>query len=299
MYILKKKYTILIICFVFLISFTIYHIATKKHISTEPETKLSICTSIYPIYDFTRSVCGESDDVFCIVPKGSDFRTWYPSENDIEKICQADVFIFSGKGAEPWLNDLFPILAEHDVKLVNTSKDITEESSTGYIWLNPNNALVQMKEIYNFLITENPENENFYKMNMAIFTEKFQKLDQMIEEETSQFPNKQLYVTSQLYDSFCLEYGFSQIPSWNIDTFGNFLPQDVESIRTFITENNIHAIYTEPQNTAYALKELLGKNASVLTFDPFIINRTDDSYFNVMESNILMLKKGQMASIYK
>lgn len=297
MYILKSRLTVLIICFIVAATAAIYHFTKDKPITEQEEKSLSICTSIYPIYDFTRSVCGESDDVFCIVPKGSDFRTWQPTDADIEKMCSADMFIFSGKGAEPWLNDLFPVLSSHGVKLVNTSKDITEESPTGYIWLNPKNALIQMTEIYNFIKAENPQNETVYKMNMDIFTEKFQKLDAMIKDELSVFVNKNIYVASPVYDSFCAAYGLTQSPVWDIDTQGNFLSEQANNILAFVNKHNIHAIYIEPQNNAYALKELLNSaKAFVLELDPFVINLTDDNYFNVMEKNILSLKKGQMPS---
>ena len=124
---MRNRYLTFAACFIAIIlGISAFYILTqKKEQPVESADRLSICTSIYPIYDFTKNICGESADVFCIVPDGVDFRTWQPSENDISAICSSDIFIYSGKGAEPWLERILPAVSKTSVKLLNTSQNVS------------------------------------------------------------------------------------------------------------------------------------------------------------------------------
>lgn len=250
------------------------------------------------MYDFTKNICGESAKIECLVPNGSDFREWTPTAEDIEKAKSADMFVYSGKGAEPWIDQVLAPLRENSVTIVNASANISEDSQSGFVWLNPRNALVQMTEIYNAVKAADPQNEVVYTMNMNIFEEKIVKLDNMYKSEISTLPDKNIYVTALIFDNLCNAYGLTQAAISGIGYQGGVDALQKDAIRQTLVTDNVKCIYTEPQNDTYMLRELVSTTqTSVGALDPFIVNLDNGGYFNTMEDNLLSLTRGQMPAL--
>lgn len=298
---MKAKNILFTLCFILIFAAAaVYVNKNSGSHPTDSNKKILIYTSIYPMYDFAKNVCGESAQIKCIVPNGTDFREWSPSDEDIEKIKSADMFIYSGKGAEPWIDQILSNLQNTNISVVHTSKNIFEESQSGFVWLNPHYAISQMTEIYNAVAEKDPQNKTAYSMNINICKEKIEKLDKIYREQISALPDKNIYVTAKIFDSLCNAYGLSQMTVDNIGYQGGVDFSHLDTIRQTLISNNIKCIYTEPQNNTYSLKELvMSTQTNVGALDPFVINLDNNGYFNTMENNLLSLKKGQMPALTK
>jgi zinc transport system substrate-binding protein len=68
--------------------------------------RLSIMTTIFPVYDFARAVVGDRADVSMLVRPGSEVHSFDPSPQDILSIRNADVFIYIGGKSETWVETL-------------------------------------------------------------------------------------------------------------------------------------------------------------------------------------------------
>lgn len=68
------------------------------------DDSLRVVTTIFPPYDFVRSIAGDAVDVSMLLPPGSESHSFEPSPQDIIKIQRADVFIYVGGEADAWVD---------------------------------------------------------------------------------------------------------------------------------------------------------------------------------------------------
>ena len=64
---------------------------------------LSIVTTIYPYYDFTRNIIGNDKNITLLLSPGSELHSYEPTPKDIVKINNADIFIYTGGESDEWV----------------------------------------------------------------------------------------------------------------------------------------------------------------------------------------------------
>lgn len=93
---------------------------------TSAGTELKIYASFYPIYDFTKTIVGDTATVENLMPAGSDLHDFEPSAADLVALHQADMLIYQGAGLEPWLDNVKATLEQDgaNVTFVEAAKDL-------------------------------------------------------------------------------------------------------------------------------------------------------------------------------
>ncbi len=71
------------------------------------EKKLSVVTTIFPVYDWVREVVGgnENVEITMLLDSGVDLHSYQPTASDIMKIAACDVFICNGGESDEWVAD--------------------------------------------------------------------------------------------------------------------------------------------------------------------------------------------------
>ena len=93
---------------------------TKK----SDDSKLKVYTSFYPMYDFTSKIGGDKVEVVNLVPSGTEPHDWEPSAQDLVKIGEADLLVYSGAGMESWVDKLDENVKDGKLTKVEASKGI-------------------------------------------------------------------------------------------------------------------------------------------------------------------------------
>lgn len=77
---------------------------SESHSPARPfgEVREEILTAADPVQWMTAYLVGESIPVTCLVPVGTDPRSWSPSTADVERFQNARLIIFNGGGLEKW-----------------------------------------------------------------------------------------------------------------------------------------------------------------------------------------------------
>lgn len=88
-----------------------------------------IVATLFPFYDITSQLVGENAEVSLLLPPGVEPHSFEPTPQDIIKIQEADVFIYSGDVMEPWVASIVANIPE-TVKVINASDGITLIEST-------------------------------------------------------------------------------------------------------------------------------------------------------------------------
>lgn len=85
--------------------------------------KVSVVTSFYPMYEFTRQVAGDQADVTLMLSSGEDAHHYEPSAKDVARVNKADVFVYSSEEMEYWVDSL--------LKTINNDKLIVARTADG------------------------------------------------------------------------------------------------------------------------------------------------------------------------
>lgn len=95
---------------------------TSSKETSASEKKLSIVTTIFPEYDWTKEILGErADDVelTMLLDNGVDLHSYQPTAEDIMKISSCDIFIYVGGESDAWVEDALKEATNKDMKVIN------------------------------------------------------------------------------------------------------------------------------------------------------------------------------------
>jgi len=90
----------------------------------EGEGKIEVVTTLFPTYDFARQIGKDNVNVSLLLPPGVESHTFEPKPQDIVRINKADVFVYTGKFMEPWVEDLLKGISNKNLVVVDASNGI-------------------------------------------------------------------------------------------------------------------------------------------------------------------------------
>jgi len=110
-----KRFIAGMMALVMLLGFAFAHSAFAE------EKKLSVVTTIFPVYDWVREVVGENEnvDITLLLNSGVDLHSYQPTAEDIMKIATCDVFVYVGGESDEWVEDALKEAGNPDMKVIN------------------------------------------------------------------------------------------------------------------------------------------------------------------------------------
>ena len=81
----------------------------------DSKEKLSVMTTFYPMYDFTKAIVGDEGEVELLIPAGTDSHDYEPSAKDMAKIQDTDIFVYNDENMETWV----PAIQKHYKKAMS------------------------------------------------------------------------------------------------------------------------------------------------------------------------------------
>lgn len=107
----------------------IFFFGCEKENVSDVDSKISIVTTIFPLYDFVRIIGGEKVSVSLLLLPGVEAHSFELKPSDIKKIQNADIFVCVGGGMEPWVDDVLDVIDEDKVSVVFASSFVDLISS--------------------------------------------------------------------------------------------------------------------------------------------------------------------------
>ena len=76
-------------------------------VSFSEEKKITVVTTIFPVYDWVREVVGDNDhvEITMLLDNGVDLHSYQPSAADIMKVATCDMFVYVGGESDEWVED--------------------------------------------------------------------------------------------------------------------------------------------------------------------------------------------------
>ncbi len=274
--------------------------------------KLQIVTTLFPWYDFARSLVGNDGTVTLLLPPGVDAHSFEPSPRDIQTIEQADVLMYSGNTMEPWLKGLLSSLASQQLTVVDASAGIQligavfhdPDEPVGtldpHFWLDFGNDQLVIDHLQQILSERDPTHQQDYLSRAKQLKQQLTALDLQYQQTFSSCPNKTLvygghYALGYLAKRYGLQYRAAQGVAPDAEPSA----QDLVNLVDDIKANHVLTVYDEALSSPKIAQTLANETqAKLLAINPaHNVSKADlDSgvtFVEIMEHNLHQLVEGQ------
>ena len=276
--------------------------------------RLRVLTSFYPMYDFACKIGGDCIDVTNMVPSGTEPHDWEPSTNDLKNLEKADVFIYNGADMEPWADDLL-VSRSDTLPVVGASENVELRTTDGehehahehedadhhhgdfdpHVWLDPENAKIEMEAIRDALCAADPENSTVFQSNYEKYAAELDALDAEFREKLAPLPNRTIVVAHEAFGYLCDAYGLTQVGIEGLSPDSEPDPGRMAKVIDFVREHSISTIFFEElvsPKVAEAIASETGAQAKMLSPLEGLSDEqaaAGADYFSVMHDNLAAL----------
>lgn len=276
--------------------------------------RLRVLTSFYPMYDFACKIGGDCIDVTNMVPSGTEPHDWEPSTNDLKNLEKADVFIYNGADMEPWADDLL-VSRSDTLRVVEASENVELRTTDGehehahehedadhhhgdfdpHVWLDPENAKIEMEAIRDALCAADPENSTVFQSNYEKYAAELDALDAEFREKLAPLPNCTIVVAHEAFGYLCDAYGLTQVGIEGLSPDSEPDPGRMAEVIDFVREHSISTIFFEElvsPKVAEAIASETGAQAKMLSPLEGLSDEqaaAGADYFSVMHDNLAAL----------
>jgi zinc transport system substrate-binding protein len=300
------------VIFIVILGFIAISNLPKKTNNTNNKTpKIKIVTTLFPLYDFAKNIGGDYVEVSLLLAPGVEAHAFEPKPSDIAKISNADIFIYTGKFMEPWVEDITKSITNKKLIIVDASigaKMITEviqdpnnlkPSYDPHVWLNYDNDKIIIRNIAQALSERDPKNSNYYFQNLTSFENNLSKIDAKYVAGLANCQTKEIiygghYAFGYLANRYGLKYSAAQGLSPNSEPSA----QDIINLIKKIKADKIQYIFYEELSSPKiaetisnetGAKMLLLNAAHNISLADF---NNNISFLDIMEKNLINLKEG-------
>ena len=237
-------------------------------------TQLNVVTTLFPQYDFTKEIGGENVDVTLIIPPGVEPHAFEPTPQDVLKMLDADVLIYTSAEMEPWITSVLETLDPSKTLVVDASvgvdmiasdhddadheedadhedhedeHDHDHEGTDPHYWLDPNNAIIMVSNVEVALSKKLPEQATLFIENASKLTHDLETLDQAIVEAVERFDSKTILSGGHFaFGYFAHRYGLENVsPYEGFSPDAEPTPQKIAQLIDTISSTKAKAIYYE------------------------------------------------------
>lgn len=282
---------------------------------------VNVVTSIFPMYEIVKTVAGDRANVSLMVGANEDAHHYEPSAQAVASVNEADIFVYSSKNMEFWVDSLLNVVENEDLEIVEFSKGLDlelEEPAHSeeleelenieehhhdhgdldpHFWLNPMNVKSQLPIIVEALSTADPKNSDYYTENAEKFSRDLTELDQAYIEAFAEAKQQTFIVQHQAFGHLANHYHLDQVAIGGLSTEIETSPKALSKIIDFINDQNVPVIYYQSGDqsaTAEVIAKETGTEIAVL-YDleskPADLESEENLYLEAMTHNLEQLEK--------
>jgi zinc transport system substrate-binding protein len=274
--------------------------------------KVKLAVSIAPLADLAQQVGGEHVTVTTLVPPAASPHTYEPTPAQVKEVAEANVLALIGLGFEFWAEDIIESAANPDLIVVYTSEGIEvvhdehehegEEHEVGnpHVWLNPRNAMVQVRHLRDALIEADPAHKGGYEANAEAALAQLEALDEEIAAQAATWSSREFIAFHPSWIYFAQRYGLTQAAV--VERAPGREPSPAELAEIIETARRIgaKAIFAEPQFSPKAAETIAAESgAQVLFLNPLggALRQAQDeadgptNYLEMMRYNVAQMEK--------
>ena len=291
----------------------------------KPEMKrLVAVATLFPLYDFAKSVAGQRAEVTLLLPPGAEPHGFEPKPADIARLNKADVFLYTSPDMEPWAADILKGLQNRNLEVINTSQGVITErgqeekehrhglqekqkhghpdhSGTvdSHIWLDFTNAVRMVENIRDGLAKKDPAGKDVYEKNSASFIGQLKALDERFRQGLQTCEKKVLVNGGHFaFDYMAKRYGFRHVSVYGVSPDAEPTAATLVKLTRLIRENHLGYIFHEELINPRIAETLARETgATLLKLNPadnLAKEQFDrgETFITLMDKNLENLKTG-------
>jgi zinc transport system substrate-binding protein len=219
--------------------------------------KINVVTTLFPLYDFARTIGGDKVNVTLLLPPGVEPHSFEPKPSDVIKINQSDIFIYTGSAMEPWAADIIKNIPSTTLVLDSSNgvNKLAEGLAVGqtatqaidpHIWLDYDNDKIIAQAITKLLISKEPDYAVYFQGNANTYQAAISDLDQSYQTKLTSCQSREVvyaghYAMGYLTHRYNLKYTAAQ----GISPDAEPTVQDLAKLVNQINNNHIKYIFYE------------------------------------------------------
>lgn len=288
------KKLLLFLSFLLTVSLFLGGCGENESKKTEARGKLSIYTTVYPLQFFTQQIGGDAVEVETIYPPGADEHTFDPSQKDMIKLADADLFIYVGLGLEGFVEKTKKSMKEEKVTFLAAGEHIEFENAEAkhadeedtedehaqneaesgnaegeehghihsdidpHVWIDPVYSTQMAEAIKDELIKQMPEKEDQFIKNYNTLKLKLSQIDDKFIDIGNEAKGQKILVSHAAFGYWEKRYGIEQISIAGLSTSSEPSQKDLAKVVDTAKEYNLNYIFFE-QNVSSRLTETVQK----------------------------------------
>lgn len=225
---------------------------------------LKIQTSFYPIYNLTKMVSGDLNQVEIVNAKQS-IHSFEPAASDLVKIEDSDVFIYHSHILEGWTKNLADNLHGKDVTVVEAGANLKmtrvpglEDIEPGpgqdasnlldpHTWLDPILVADEAQAIAEALGKKDPEHKDTYLKNAEKVKTDAEALVEKYRPQFDQLEHKTFVTQHTAFNYLAQRFGLKQLGIAGISDSQEPSAKQLAEVEDFVKEYHVKTIFTESQ----------------------------------------------------
>jgi zinc transport system substrate-binding protein len=292
---------------------------TRDRDHEDGRKKITVVTTLFPLYDFTRVIARDRADVTLLLPPGVEAHAFEPKPADMVRISSAGLFVYTGKYMEPWAEEILKGTsnktlivrdASQGIKLMHTTENDHDEADDGHghhdhgtydphIWLDFENAMKMVDTITDGLSAADPANSAFYKQNAARYKEELLALDARFRETLRTCRKKVLVHGGHFaFGYLARRYGLEYVSAYQGSPNAEPTARKIIALEKIIKEKGVRYVYFEELINPKVSELLSRETGATLLSLHGAHNVTKDelakgsTFISLMDANLANLKIG-------
>lgn len=167
----------------------------EQGVSYSKPGRLIVVTSMFPLYDFARTIAGGRAEVSLLLPPGVEPHGFEPRPDDIVRITRAGLFIYTSPVMEPWAAKIMRGIDGKRTLVIEAGKGAAYRAAVAeagddhdhdqhyaggldpHIWLDFGIDQLIVNNILAGFVAADPGNASFYRTNAALLKVRLADLD--------------------------------------------------------------------------------------------------------------------------
>ena len=287
----------------------------------ETAGKLRVTTTLFPLYDFVRTVGGDRVEARLLLPPGVEPHNFEPRPEDVVQLNKTDMFVYTNKYMEPWLDELLKGIPNKGLEVVDAStgvifmpsagEDGHEEHGSGahghhhgegmdpHIWLSIPNAERMVENITAALARKDPAGSAFYRKNAEAYRARLAELDGTFKAGLAECGRRIfLHGGHYAFGYLAQQYGLTYVSAYAVSADAEPTPRKLMELVNMMRKNDLTAIFYEELLSPRVAETIARETGSTLLKLHGIhnISREDlaagATYISLMEQNLKNLRTG-------
>jgi len=269
------------------------------------DKRITVATTIYPIYDAVKIVGGKNIDVKKIISSSQDIHEFSPTPKDVIKIINSDIFLYMGAGLDDFLvrfrdkklaYDLSSgLIKEEDSNEHHHEEHAHKEHADAHYWLDIDLYIKVVDKISKILIKADKGNSTFYKNRASNYVLELKRLKSSYESSLNKCKRDTIVVNHNAYAYLGDEYNFKIHSLSGKSSHSRESAKNMKKAIEYLKSVKNPTVFGEPFGNSNALKMVASESNAEVKILETLANITkdqkDENYISLMRKNLGLLMK--------